>query len=96
MDLLDRLGVVPGLPAEVNQALTKELDDPDPWVRAEAVATFADSTTEYHTMVQSRVETMANDPRENVQVRELAKEAMAGKTHLSPNVDLLHTPEPQH
>ena len=96
VDLLHRLGVAPGLPAEVDQSLTKELDDPDPWVRATAVTTFADSTTEYHALAQNRVEVMANDPQENAQVRALAKEAMAGKTHLSPSMDLLHLPEPQH
>ncbi len=80
----------------MNQTLTRELDDPDPWVRATAVTTFADSTTEYHALAQNRVEAMANDPQENAQVRELAKEAMAGKTHLSPSMDLLHPPEPQH
>ena len=86
VDMVHHLGVTRGLPTEVNRALTKELDDPDPWVRAAAVAAFADSTTEYHTLAKDRVERMANDPQEHPQVHKLAKEAMAGKTHLDPNI----------
>ena len=85
-DLVHFLGLVPGLPHEVDQALVKELDDPDPRVRVAAVVAFADSTTGYHALAKSRVERMASDPQENPKVRELAVEAMAGKTGLSPNV----------
>lgn len=90
-ELVRHLGDIPGLPTEVNQALTKELDDPDPWVRAAAVAAFADSTnqfytTGFHTLAKDRVARMAKDPKENTQVREKAKEAIAGKTHLDPNI----------
>jgi hypothetical protein len=52
------------------------------------VAAFADSTTEYHTLAKSRVEEIASGSEENPQIRESAKEAMAGKTHLSPNINL--------
>jgi HEAT repeat protein len=89
IDLVHFLGNLPDLPNEINQTLVKELDDPDPRVRAAAVAAFSDSTTTaYHTLAKPRVESMANDPHENPQVRELAKEAIAGKTHLSPNINL--------
>ncbi len=84
-DLVNHLGRVTGLPADVNQALTKELDDTDPTVRAAAVVTFANSTTEYHTLAKDRVARMAKDPREDPKVRELAQEAIAGKTQLEPN-----------
>jgi hypothetical protein len=94
IDLVSHLGLVPGLPTGVTQALVKELDNPDPWVRAAAVAAFADSktefyTTEFHILAKDRVATMASDPHENPQVRELAKEAIEGKTQLNPNIDLL-------
>jgi len=87
-DLVHLLCVDPGLPKEINQALTKELDDPDPKVREAAVDAFAESTTEYHTLAKNRVERMANDPQEDPKVRELAQEAIAitGKTHSNPNV----------
>jgi len=84
--LVHELGVEPGLPEKVNQYLVERLDDPDPWVRAAAVASFADSTTEYHALAKDRVQRMAKDSQENPQVRELAKEAIAGKTHLDPNI----------
>jgi hypothetical protein len=87
-ELVHELGVVPGLPEEVSQYLVKRLDDPDPRVRAVAVATYANSTTAYHTATKDRVQRMANDSQENPQVRELAKEAIAGKTHLNPNINL--------
>lgn len=87
VDLVLHLGVDGGLPTEVNQVLTKELDDPDPWVRAAAVRVFADSTSEYHTLAKNRIERMANDPEEAPHVRELAKEATAGKTHLNPDIN---------
>ena len=86
IDLVHFLGVLPGLPLGINQALVKELDDPDPWVRAAAVASFADSKTEYHALAKGRVESMANDPQENPQVQEKAKEAIAGKSNLDPNI----------
>jgi hypothetical protein len=88
VDLVHHLGDVAGVPTEVNQVLTKELDEPDPRVRAAAVVAFADSTTEFHTLAKDRVARMANDPQENAQVRELAKEAITGKTSLNPNIDL--------
>ena len=85
-DLVHSLGSVPGLTQEVSQALVKELDDPDPMVRATALAAFADSKTAFHTLAKGRVEEMANDQQENPKVRELAQEAIAGKTHLNPDV----------
>ena len=85
-DLVHFLGAVPGLSEGVNQALVKELDDPDPTVRVAAVVAFANSTTAYHILAKNRVESMANDPQENPKVRELAEEAIAGKTDLNPNV----------
>lgn len=88
VDLVHHLGDVAGVPTEVNQVLTKELDEPDPRVRAAAVVAFADSTTEFHTLAKDRVARMANDPQENAQVRELAKEAITGRTNLNPNIDL--------
>lgn len=84
--LVHLLGAVTGLPQGVNQALVKELDDPDPGVRAAAVASFADSKTEYHDMAKDRIASMANDPQENPKVRELAHEALAGQKNLNPNV----------
>jgi hypothetical protein len=94
IDLVHFLGNLPDLPNEINQALVKELDDPDPRVRAAAVAAFSDSTTTaYHTLAKSRVESMANDPQENPKVRELAQEAIAGKTQLSPNIN--EQPDPK-
>jgi len=88
IDLVHFLGNLPDLPNEINQTLVKELDDPDPRVRAAAVAAFSDSTTAaYHTLAKSRVESMANDPQENPKVREMAQEAIAGKTNLDPNID---------
>lgn len=88
LGLMHELSNVPDLPTEVNQVLTKELDDPDPRVRAAAVIAFADSTTEFHTLAKDRVARIASDPQENAQVREKAKEAIAGKTNLNPNIDL--------
>jgi len=88
LNLVHSLGSQGGLPEEVNKALVRVLDDPDPRVRAQAVVDFADSTTEYHALARDRVAQMANDPQENPQVRELAKEATAGKTHLDPNIGL--------
>jgi len=85
-DLVTFLGAAPDLPQVVNQALVKELDDPDPQVRVAAVVAYANSTTQYHAMAKGRVENMANDPQENPKVRKLAEEANAGKTDLSPNV----------
>ncbi len=103
-DLVHHLGAIPGLPEEVSQYLVKRLDDPDPSVRAAAVAAFADSlqaaavvaavapaaptTTSYSTLAKNRVERMASDPQENAQVRELAKQALAGHTALNPNIDM--------
>lgn len=88
IDLVHHLGWVPGLPEEVNQYLVMRLDDTDPSVRAMAVVTYADSTTAYHAAAKDRVLRMANDPQENPQIRELAKDALAGKTHLNPNITL--------
>jgi hypothetical protein len=87
LDLVDHLSVVDGLPIEVNQALVKELDDPDPRVRAAAVVAFADSTDGFHALAKYRVARMADDPQEIPQVREKAKDAIEGKTHLDPNID---------
>ena len=100
-DLVHYLGGVQGLPEEVNQYLVKRLDDPDPSVRAAAVVAFADSlqvaavvapatptTTSYSDLAKNRVERMARDPQENAQVRELAKQALAGRTGLNPNIDM--------
>ena len=88
IDLVHSLGNLPDLPIEINQTLVKELDDPDARVRAAAVAAFSDSTTTaYHTLAKSRVESMVSDPQENPKVRELAQEAIAGKTHLDPNIN---------
>jgi hypothetical protein len=89
--LVHELGVEPGLPKEVTQYLIERLDDPDPWVRAAAVAAFADSTnqfytTDFHTLAKDRVARMANDPLEHPEVREKAKQAIAGKTALDPNI----------
>jgi hypothetical protein len=85
-ELVHSLGNVDGLPEEINQQLSKELDDPDPTVRVSALVAFADSTTRFHTLAKDRVERMANDPQENPKIRDLAKEAIAGKTNLNPNV----------
>ena len=85
-ELVHRLGTANGLPEPVNQSLLKELDDPDPTVRVAAVVAFADSTTRFHALAKDRVEKMASDPGENPKIRELAKEAIAGKTGLNPNV----------
>jgi len=90
-ELVRNLGVVAGLPEEVDQLLSKEFDDPDPTVRATALVAYSESTTAFHTLSTGRVARMANDPQELPQVRELAKEAIAGKTALNPNIDL--TPE---
>jgi len=88
IDLAHRLGVEPGLPEEVNQYLVERFDDPDPRVRAAALVSFADSTTAFHTLSKARVERMANDSQENAQVRGLAREALAGRTGLNPNIDM--------
>lgn len=88
MELVHELPDVPGLPDEVNQYLVKLLDDPDPHVRATALVSYADSTTAYHTLGKERVQRIANDAQEIQGIRELAKDAIAGKTHLSPNYDL--------
>jgi hypothetical protein len=64
------------------------LDDPDAHVRAAALVAYADSTTAYHTLGKDRVQRIANDQEEIPGLRELAREAMAGKTNLSPNYDV--------
>jgi hypothetical protein len=88
LELVHSLGDVPGLPEQVNQYLVRRLDDPDPRVRAMALVAYADSTTTYHAAAKVRVERIANDPQEHPQVRELATEAIAGKTSLNPNIDI--------
>jgi hypothetical protein len=88
-ELVHILGVVGGLPEELTQLLLKELTDTDPTVRATALVAYADSTSAFHTLGKPLVEKIANDPHENSQVRELAKEAIAGKTALDPNINLL-------
>ena len=85
-ELPHTLGSVEALPDPVNLALSKLLDDPDASVRVSALVAFADSTTRFHNLAKDRVEKMANDPQENPKVRDLAKEAVAGKTHLNPNI----------
>jgi hypothetical protein len=99
-ELVHSLGTDFGLPEEVDQYLARELDDPDPTVRAAALVAYADSTmaaqvvpfadskTSFHALARERVERIANDPKENPQVRELAKQAIAGKTGLNPNIDM--------
>jgi len=96
-ELVHTLGADPTLPEEVSQYLARELDDPDPTVRAAALVAYADATlvvpfydskTSFRTLAKSRVEKIANDPQENPQVRELAREAIAGKTGLNPNIDM--------
>jgi hypothetical protein len=92
-DLVHGLGVLPGLPDEVSQYLVRRLDDPDPHVRASALVSYADATSEFypiafHTLGKERVERIANDPQEIPGIRQLAKDALAGKAHLSPNYDL--------
>ena len=88
MELVHELGVDHAVPEEVNQYLVKLLDDPDPHVRASALVAFADSTTAYNTLGKDRVQRIGNDPQEIQGIRELATDAMAGKTNLSPNYDL--------
>ena len=88
MELVHELGVDHAVPEEVNHYLVKLLDDPDPHVRASALVAFADSTTAYHTLGKDRVQRIGNDPQEIQGIRELATDAMAGKTNLSPNYDL--------
>jgi hypothetical protein len=66
----------PDLPEEVGQLLTKGMDDPDARVRTTAVTTFANSYRRYHHLATDRVERMANDPQEDPQVRQLAKDAL--------------------
>jgi hypothetical protein len=92
--LVHFLGNLPELPDEINKVLVKELDDPDPGVRAAAVAAFSDSaSTAYHALAKNRVENMANDAQENPEVRKLAQEAIAGKTNLSPNINVPPVPK---
>jgi len=92
--LVHFLGNLPELPNEINKALVKELDDPDPRVRAAAVAAFSDSaSTAYHALAKNRIESMANDAQEDPEVRKLAQEAIAGKTNLSPNINLPPVPK---
>jgi len=87
-EILHSVATVPNLPGEVAQSLSKSLDDPDPKVRAAAVVAFAMSDSTFHDLVKARVERMAKDPQEHPQVRELAKEALAGQTSLNPNIDV--------
>lgn len=107
-ELVHTLGADPTLPEEVSQYLAKELDDPDPTVRATALVAYADATlavpfydskTSFHTLAKDRVERIASDSKENPQVRELARQAIAGKTGLNPNIDLPpdkpNSPKPQ-
>jgi hypothetical protein len=92
--LLHGVATLPGLPKEVAQSLSKNLDDPDPRVRAAVVVAFAYSTSTFHDLVKDRVDRMASDPQEHPQVRELAKKALAGETPLNPNIDVtLGTPQ---
>ena len=86
--LVNTLSSVPDLPEGVNRYLVERLDDSDPHVRGVAVVAYPDSTTAYHAAAKGRVERMATDPREDPRVRELAKEAIEGKTSSNPNIDL--------
>lgn len=87
-ELIHDMGLQPELPEEINRYLVGRLNDPDPHVRAMALVSWADSTTAYHTLGKDSVARMANDPQEIAGIRKLAKDAIAGKTHLSPNYDL--------
>jgi hypothetical protein len=84
-ELVHSLGDVNGLPKELTQFLVKELADPDPTVRATALVAYADSSSAFHTQGRRLVQKIANDPQEIPGLRNLAKDAVAGKTHLSPN-----------
>lgn len=85
---LPSLGAFGGFPEEIYEYLAKELDDPNPTVRAAALVAFASSTTAFHTLGKPRAERIASDPQENPQIRELAKESLAGPSGLNPNIDL--------
>lgn len=75
------------LPEEVNQDLCNRLEDADPRVRSAAIVAFANSKSNFHNEAQKRVERIAEDEKENAQVRQLAKDALAGRTQLNPNID---------
>lgn len=94
MELVHEFGVDP-VPEEVTQYLVARLDDPDARVRAAAVVSYADSTTAYHVAARDRLQRMANDSLENPQVRQLAKQALASKTALDPNLDWPPAPSKQ-
>jgi hypothetical protein len=87
MALVHELGADHAVPEEINQYLVKLLDDPEPHVRAQALVDYSISTSAYHSLGKDRVQRIANDPQEIQGIRELAKEAMAGKTILDPNFD---------
>jgi hypothetical protein len=79
---------IANLPDEVDQLLTKGMDDPDARVRAAAVAAFAHSYRRNHHLAKDRVERMVNDPQEHPQVRQLAKDALAGASILYSDIDV--------
>ena len=93
-ELVRSLSKVQQLPNEVIETLVGELNDPDVGVRVAAVVAFADSTTSFHAFGKERVAKLADDPQEDPRVRELAREAVAGKTGLNPNVLIPHPPAP--
>jgi hypothetical protein len=98
-----RIAIMHGLPQVsggsevISRDLTMELDDAHPWVRAAALVAFANltatdefrhSTSAFRRLSKDRIERMAKDPQENPQIRELAKQALAGQTSLNPNIDV--------
>ena len=87
MEILHGVATMGYLPREVAQLLGRNLDDADAKVRAAAVIAFAMSNSTFHDLVKDRVEKMAKDPTENPQLRQLAREALAGHTPLNPNID---------
>ncbi len=88
------LGGFSHVPEEINTDLCDLFGDSDPRVRAAAIVSFGNSkpTANFHTKALPLVQRIAADENEKAQVRQLAKDALAGRSPLNPNVDGGETP----
>ena len=86
---LDGMG---DLPEAIVPDLLRFYADPNLHVRVQAIMAFANSgskvsTTNFHNQAKKYVEQIAADENENPKLRQLAKDALAGRTGLNPNID---------
>jgi hypothetical protein len=89
---LNGLGTMGGLPEGIIEDLLHFFDDPNLRVRVAAIMAFANSgsgvyATSFHNQARKYVEEIAADEQESAKMRQLASDALAGRTPLNPNID---------